>query len=397
MTLFAQFAAREGDSEEIRLEKSAIALVSSACCLAGLLWTAMYLALFGPSLTTALPGAFVVIVGAALALSHRTGNHRWVVYAQIICIIQITVLIQWSIGSPQDSGFVMVWSLLGPMGAFIFFSPRESVAWLVFTLANLLITALLQPELGPGHEVSEAVQRGLLVMNGTFSTLVLFGFAGYFVQTARRERARAEALILNTLPVPVANRLRAGETLIADEVPDASVLFADMVGSTPLFAGLSAAEAVDWLNEAFTAFDRLIEAHGAEKIRTIGDNYMIAAGVPEAREDHADLLVGLALEMAATVEAMPERHGRRMAWRFGIHSGPMVAGVIGETRFQYDLWGDTVNCAARMESQGEPGRVHISEATRERLSGTYEIEARGAIVVKGRGEMETHFVTRSAV
>jgi guanylate cyclase len=178
-------------------------------------------------------------------------------------------------------------------------------------------------------------------------------------------------------------------------VPEASVLFADIVGSTPMFKDLDPTEAVEMLNEVFTAFDRLAEKHGAEKIRTIGDNYMVATGVPEARPDHAAALCRLALDMAAVLEDLPERNGHKLSFRLGINSGPLVAGVIGETKFQYDLWGDTVNTAARMESTGEPGRVQISAATHALVEGALDCEPRGLIEVKGKGRMETWFLRPS--
>jgi class 3 adenylate cyclase len=188
--------------------------------------------------------------------------------------------------------------------------------------------------------------------------------------------------------------LKAREGTIADNCDSASVLFADMVGSTQLFGKMSARDAVAWLNEAFTMFDRLIERHGLEKIRTIGDNYMVAAGVPTARADHANALTRLALDMVEGLETLPARDGQRLRFRFGIHSGPLIAGVIGETKFQYDLWGDTVNTAARMESHGEVGRVHISAATETLIRDEFDCERRGTLEVKGKGAMETWWVRR---
>jgi class 3 adenylate cyclase len=194
------------------------------------------------------------------------------------------------------------------------------------------------------------------------------------------------------LPGPIAARLKERQETIADAYSEVTVLFADMVGSTPLFAGLEPAEAVDWLNEVFSMFDGLVARHGLEKIRTIGDNYMVAAGVPVARPDHAQAVTALALDMLKGLEAIPARGGQKMAFRIGIHSGPLVAGVIGQARYQYDLWGDTVNLASRMESHGRPGRVHISPATYALIKEEFDCVGRGAIAIKGRGEMATYYV-----
>jgi len=187
--------------------------------------------------------------------------------------------------------------------------------------------------------------------------------------------------------------LKAGEQTIAEQVDSASVLFADMVGSTPLFADLPPALVVDWLNDVFSMFDRLVEKHGLEKIGTSGDSYMVVAGVPVHRANHAQACVDLAFEMIDGLSRVKPRDGKLMSFRFGIHSGPLVAGVIGERKFKYDLWGDTVNTASRMESQGEAGRIHVSAATHRFILDDYECQSRGSIAIKGKGEMQTWFVT----
>lgn len=391
----SSFATDAADSDEVRLEKSTIFMVAVSCCLAGCIWTAMYALVFGWGLTTFLPALFVVVVGAALVISHRTRDHRAAVYAQIICIIYITTFIQWSIGGVFDSGFVLAWAFCGPIVALIFFPLRRSLVWFALYVLNVVITVAFDDFFaGRGYDVSATTRNIFFFMNLSFSSFVVFLFASYFVSSATIERRRADALLLNILPKEIAPRLKAGQKTIADHYDSASVLFADMVGSTPLFAGMTPADTVDWLNEVFSMFDRLVEKHGLEKIRTIGDNYMVAAGVPVRRPDHAQAIVTLALEMAEGLERLAPRHGRRMAFRFGIHSGPLVAGVIGERKFQYDLWGDTVNIASRMESQGEVAKVHVSAATHALLGDAFECESRGVQQIKGRGPMQTWFVNR---
>lgn len=206
------------------------------------------------------------------------------------------------------------------------------------------------------------------------------------------ERAESERLLLNILPEPVAQRLKTEPGIIADRYESASVLFADIVGFTPLSETLTAEEMVEWLNEVYSEFDALVQKHGVEKIRTIGDGYMVAAGVPFLREDHAAAITRLALDIKVYFEALPPVHGHTTNFRIGINSGPLVGGVIGTHKFQYDLWGDAVNTAARMESHGVPGRIQITAATRELIKDQFSCEARGPIEVKGKGEMETWFV-----
>lgn len=208
------------------------------------------------------------------------------------------------------------------------------------------------------------------------------------------EQAKTEELLLNILPRPIARRLREGEERIADSFPMVSVLFADMVGFTKMTRKTTATALVDMLDEIFSAFDLITEKHGLEKIKTIGDCYMLAGGVPQPRADHALATVRAAFEMIDLLNEFRARTGSELNMRIGVHSGLVIAGVIGVRKFTYDLWGDTVNVASRMESTGQPGRVHVSPQTAELLRGHYELEARGLIEVKSLGEVETYFVGR---
>lgn len=205
----------------------------------------------------------------------------------------------------------------------------------------------------------------------------------YFMGRLRHERERAEALLLNVLPGQVAAELKETGKTVARRYDSISVLFADTVGFTPLSASLEPEEVVAKLNEVFTHFDALAEIHGVEKIRTIGDSYMVAAGVPLPSEDHAEALAAMALDMQAYAASGP------LSFRIGINSGPVVAGVIGSRKFQYDIWGDTVNTASRMESHGEPGRIQISDTTKQLVEHRFTTTPRGPIGVKGKGTINT--------
>jgi guanylate cyclase len=393
MKIQTVFAYDPQDTDEIRVDKFAIFLVATICWLAAFIWTAMYYYFFGFSLTTLLPFLFIIIVGSSLLISHLTRNHRFVIYAQIICIIYITALIQWSIGGVFDSGLVMVWAFLGPIIALMFFSIRISLIWLLLYVVNLAITVIFNDYFtAHGQAVSESTQLFFFLMNMSIASVVVFIFAGYFVNSAINEREKANKLLLNVLPKEIAPILKGSDKTIADYYESASVLFADIVGSTPLFSEMEPAEAVDWLNEIFTMFDRLVEGCGLEKIRTIGDNYMVASGVPTHRPDHAQAIAQLALDMIEQLKQVPARKGKRIEFRVGINSGPLVAGVIGQTKFHYDLWGDTVNIASRMESHGEAGRVHITQATYEMIKDKFECVPRGSIPIKGKEAMETWFL-----
>ncbi len=215
----------------------------------------------------------------------------------------------------------------------------------------------------------------------------------FFAREAlRAEKDLSERLLLNILPRPIAERLKSGEHTIAERVGDASVLFADIVGFTPLSEKMSAEALVSVLDEVFSEFDRAASLHGLEKIKTIGDAYMVAAGLPTPREDHLEAIADMALEMRRAIARVNEHRGLSLAVRIGIHSGPVVAGVIGTTKFSYDVWGDTVNTASRMESHGAPGEIQVTNRVRERLQESYEFSEPRIVNVKGKGELETCFL-----
>ena len=206
------------------------------------------------------------------------------------------------------------------------------------------------------------------------------------------ERERSERLLRNVLPDPIATRLKESTDRIAEAYPEATVLFADIAGFTELSEGMDPADVVEILDTLFTRFDVLARERGLEKIKTIGDAYMVAAGVPVPRVDHAEAVADMALVVLDEVALTTTKDGRRLGIRIGIDSGPVVAGVIGKEKFAYDLWGDTVNTASRMESSGVPGRIQVTHNTYERLVGAFRFERRGSIVVKGKGAMQTYFL-----
>jgi class 3 adenylate cyclase len=214
------------------------------------------------------------------------------------------------------------------------------------------------------------------------------------MQLLAEERARSERLLLNILPAPIADRLKSSERAIAEHSDGVTVLFADLVGFTPLSARKTPEELVDLLNRVFTEFDALADVHGLEKIKTIGDAYMAVAGLPERRPDHAARAARMALAMRDAIERIAEDTGEDLPLRIGLHSGPVVAGVIGKRKFAYDMWGDTVNTASRMESHGISGEIHCSEETARLLDG-FELQARDAMEIKGKGRMQTFLLLGS--
>ncbi|MGE5658219.1 MAG: adenylate/guanylate cyclase domain-containing protein [Actinomycetota bacterium] len=207
------------------------------------------------------------------------------------------------------------------------------------------------------------------------------------------EQKKTESLLLNILPKPIADRLKQAQSLIADRFDETTILFADLVNFTQLSTQMPATEIVYFLNEIFSAFDRLTEQYGLEKIKTIGDAYMVAGGIPTPRSDHAEAIADMALDILAAVNQFNQQRGENFQIRIGIHSGPVIAGVIGTKKFTYDLWGDAVNTASRMESQGLVGKIQVSSDTYQLLQNHYTFEERGIIQIKGKGEMRTYLLT----
>jgi class 3 adenylate cyclase len=213
-----------------------------------------------------------------------------------------------------------------------------------------------------------------------------------FLEELRVEKQRSESLLLNILPQSIVTRMRNGEAVIADRYAEATILFSDLVGFTPLSANLPPDKVLEVLSAVFSRFDRAVSDRGLEKIKTIGDAYMVAGGLPELLPDHARRIASLALEMQAIVDGMRDSLGVDLKARVGIHTGPVIAGVIGSHKFIYDVWGDTVNTASRMETFGAAGRVHVSAETREVLGDAFVFEARGPMEIKGKGVMDTYFL-----
>ena len=213
-----------------------------------------------------------------------------------------------------------------------------------------------------------------------------------YLHALEQERATSERLLLNVLPRAIAERLRTDRQLIVDRIPQATVLFADIVDFTPMSMSITPFEMIDWLNDIFSTFDEMARTYDLEKIKTIGDAYMAAAGLFSSRTDHAEAAAQMALDMQSMVARMSNPLGEPFHIRVGLDTGPVVAGVIGSAKFSYDLWGETVNTASRMESSGLPDRIQVTQATYEQLRHLFRFEERGMISVKGIGEMRTHWL-----
>ena len=304
-----------------------------------------------------------------------------------------------ALGGFVNSSAVILWSLICPLGALLFSKPHHAPWWFLAYLGLIILSGLIEPYVRIANNLSPALVTFFFAANiggvASIAFILLYYFVGQkniALKLLRLEQEKSESLLLNVLPKEIAAILKNENRTIADYFDGASILFADMVNFTPMSAAMVPAEMVDLLNEVFSYFDSLVEKYGVEKIRTIGDNYMAASGVPRPRPDHAQALARMALEMRSYISDHPSSVNQRLDFRIGINSGPVVAGVIGRKKFIYDLWGDAVNTASRMESHGVPGKIQITRETYELIKDEFICDPRGKVMVKGKGEMETWYL-----
>ncbi len=388
------------DDEDLRARKALLVLISVLILPVAALWGALYLA-FGSPVGVVPLVYFAVLLGAIVVFS-RTRDFPWLLRVGQVDILLAPTLSMIPLGGFLDSGGVGLWGILAPLGALVFNDVRSAVRWYVAFVVVFLGSGLAGEIIGPVWEplpvwFTSTMLALNIAVGGTIVFLLLAVFASQrreALAALRQEQEKAENLLLNILPRSIADRLKDERQPIADQFPSASILFADVVDFTPWSEGLLPAEVVGYLDRLFSHFDELADRHGLEKIKTIGDCYMVAAGVPTPRPDHARALAFMALDM---LEAMRSDEGvghLGLELRVGINSGPVVAGVIGRKRFLYDLWGDAVNTASRMESHGAAGRIQITRATYQLLADEFECEPRGTINVKGKGEIDTWYLVR---
>ena len=396
----ARIGADPRDDEELRQKKALLVLVAVLILPVSLVWGGLYLA-FG-SWVGVVPYIYFAVSLGSLLIFWRTRRFHPFLVTQLLDILITTTAGMMLVGGFLASGAVGLWGILAPLGALVFLEVRQAVRWFVAFVLVFLLLGLLGEMLFPDADLPVGFTSTMLALNVigagavAFTLLATFAHQRNAALTALRvEQEKSEALLVNILPGPIAARLKAADQTIADHFDATSILFADVVDFTPLSQLLPPAEMVHILDRLFSHFDALVERHGLEKIKTVGDCYMAAAGVPDPHPDHARRAALLALDMreAVATSAVAGRQGLEL--RIGINSGPVVAGVIGRKRFLYDLWSDAVNTASRMESHGTPGEIQITRETYELLKDEFVCKRRGTIPVKGKGEMETWYLVGS--
>jgi guanylate cyclase len=392
----ARIGALPTDSPDEALRKETLVLFTSFTALVSFVWVGTYWAL-GLYLSAAIPFAYQVVCVANLFVFAKTKRYRFFRTSQLALGLVLPFLLQLSLGGFLPSSGIVLWSFTAPLGALLFSSRRDATRWFLAFLGVIGLSAVLEPFLTPA-EIPHGIVIAFFALNILGVTGTSYLLLHYFVRerdhaaaVIATERERSERLLLNVLPEPIAERLKAGESPIADRASDVGVLFADIVGFTPMSETMRPEELIQVLDEVFILFDGLVAEHGLEKIKTIGDAYMVASGLLGERTGHAEELAKMALEIQAAIARRPP-----LEVRIGMDIGPVVAGVIGHQKFIYDLWGDTVNTAGRMESHGMPGAIQVTERAYLRLSPAFAFEERGIIDVKGKGSMRTYLLVASA-
>jgi adenylate cyclase len=397
-----------GDDDEQRLNKSLLMFATGLVSLASMLWVAIYW-LLGQNISSTAPMAFQLLLVGNMLLYSSTRNFNFFRVSQLGLFLFGPFAMQWGFGNFIDSSGVILWGLLAPVGAILFFGVRESMAWF---FAWMFMTAmsgffdfyLTDPHLKSPFAVPIRTAVVFFALNFVGVASIIYTLLRYSIQEKQKmkarleeahgllkaEQARSERLLLNILPGPVAERLKALEHPIADGFADVTVMFADIVNFTHVAAHMSPNQVFSMLNRIFSAFDELAEQFGLEKIKTIGDAYMIAGGLNEQNAEYSEAIADMAIAMRDLLRRDFAVNDAHLEIRIGIGTGPVVAGVVGKKKFIYDLWGDTVNIASRITSEGVPGMIQCDAATFRRLSSGFEFHEPQTVYLKGKGNMTVY-------
>jgi guanylate cyclase len=353
-----------------------------------------------PVLAQGLPLSWVVAVAMPLVSATnltvlaRTRRFERYVHVLVLMVLVFPAVIEVVLGGLAGSSAAVVFAFLGPVLALLGLGPRRATIWFVAFAALVVGVILLDPLVSSRIPPQPYSQRLIFYAANLLVPLgFTFALLRYTDIRRRRAEARSNELLTNAIPPSIAVRLRRGEQRIAESYPQTTMLFADLEGFTPWVRETDPVDVVEFLDDLFSRFDQLAAEFGVEKIKTVGDEYMAVAGAPEPRPDHASAAVRLGRAMLDVVDIAHRSTKAPLKLRIGLASGPVVGGVIGRKRILFDLWGDTVNVASRMQSSGIPGRIHLAPSTRALLDDAYGIEERPSIEVKGVGPMRTYLLT----
>lgn len=393
------------ESQEEKLRRSLLIFAAAFMTLAVMLWLAIYWAM-GVNFSSDVPLVYQLISVSSLIYYVKTRNFAVFRFIQLSLFLFAPFIMQWSMGSSVTSSGVTLWALLAPIGALVVSSWRDSIPWFFAYMVLTVVSGVFDYLLGSGGSSGIPMNTiGLFfALNFAAMSSILYFLVRHFVVETEKikkqldeqhsllavEQKKSERVLFNVLPSNIAERLKSNEGLIADGYADVTVMFADLVNFTQLTEQMSPEQMVGLLNTIFSGFDELSEKYGLEKIKTIGDAYMVVGGISRDRPDYAADVANMALEMIEFVKNHPLSAKRNLGVHVGIATGPVVAGVIGTKRFIYDLWGDTVNIASRLTDDATSGHILTDKLTYNRLRHDYLFEPPAVLNVKGKGEMTSY-------
>jgi adenylate cyclase len=393
-----------GDSDDLKLKKQLLLFAMGLMTIVPVTWLALY-SVMGLQISPTLTFWYQIVTLVVLLFYIVTLNFAVFRFLQLVLFLFFPFVLQSSLGNFISASGVVLWGLLAPISAILLYGPRDSIPWFIAYVVMIAMSA------GIDYHLADAITKGPVIpakasvaffglnfalMGGIVYALLRYSATETEKAKAKLEEAhkqvqfeqeRSERLLLNILPGPVAERLKQDSGTIADGFADVTVMFADIVNFTTIAEGMAPQQIFAMLNRVFSSFDALAEKHGLEKIKTIGDAYMVAGGLNDDPErDYTAAIATMALEMRALAAGELNGAGRNLQLRMGIGTGPVVAGVVGKKKFIYDLWGDTVNIASRITSEGGPGNIQVDLTTQRRLRSNFEFDPPQTVYLKGKGD-----------
>jgi adenylate cyclase len=398
-------AARLEGSQEDRLRVHLLIFACAFMNFAVMFWLAIYW-LMGQDFSTNVPLAYQAVSISSLIYYLKSRNLEVFRFIQLSLFLFAPFMMQWSIGSTVTSSGVTIWALLAPVGAVVVAGWRESIPWFIAYIVMTAVSGFFDYFLGVGNTGGlELKTIGVFfALNFVAMSSILYFLVRYFVLETEKiktqldlqhvllleEQKKSEQLLLNVLPVHIAKRLKDSNSLIADGLADVTVMFADISNFTQMTETMEPKQMVALLNKIFSWFDAMTDKYGLEKIKTIGDAYMVVGGLIRNRDDYVKNIVDMALEIRDLIASHPELTSHKMGIHIGIATGPAVAGVLGSKRFTYDVWGDAVNVASRLSDEGKQGEILTDKVTYNRLRNQYTFLPPNLVELKGKGEMPVY-------
>jgi adenylate cyclase len=393
-----------GDTADERLNKTLLVFACALMGFAAILWLAIYWSM-GIKFPVEIPLGYQLVSAVSLLVFLKTKNFEFFRTTQVAMFLFVPFMMQWSIGSYVSSSGVMLWALLAPIGVMLFQGARESIPWFVAYIVLTAVSGFFDFYLA-GEQASNVPMRTVavfFVLNFAAMSSIVYLLIHYSVREKEKlkrvlddknvllaqEQEKSERLLLNVLPAAIAQRLKKEEA-IADGFSDVTVMFVDIVNFTSLSEELPPNQVVALLNQVFSELDALAEKHRVEKIKTIGDAYMVAGGLPGTSQEYTKAMADMALELRDV--AALKAPLKNLKFHIGIATGPAVGGVIGKKKFVYDLWGDTVNVASRLASEAEVGTIPADTTTYKRLRRRYQFSGPDSMLLKGKGEINVYLL-----